>query len=266
MSEKINQTENQQIKKERFEFVFTVNGNIICQRYFRINGFKNKSLGSKELTDSFNYCVGLIQRDLEKKSNAFLWHTSPQIFENKEEMLSHNYKEFFGDNTTYIILRDSDDVYFWNGSDIEPYNGYFNKSEYVGGNQSDTPCVLKLSFLDNGREVISRVWDGNVYPRFVRTNIDLSNSKNKYDNPANFAPFEAALIKIMIEGQQDLIPQIVKELCVCCSYEDECDYTTSVQYGDVDYSTNMRDSYYKYVSSIEQKLRKKTEKYMRTLY
>lgn len=266
MSEKINQTENQQIKKERFEFVFTVNGNIICQRYFRINGFKNKSLGSKELTDSFNYCVGLIQKDLEKKSNAFLWYTSPQIFDNKEEMLAHGYKEFMGNDTTYIILRDSDDVYFWNGSAIEPYNGYFNKSEYVGGVQSDTPCVLKLTFLDNGREVISRCWDGNIYPRFVRTNIDLSNSKNKYESGPNFAPFESALIKIITNGQPDLIPQIVKELCVCCSYEDDSDYTTSVKYGDVKYGTNSRDDWYKYVSSMEQKLRKKTDKYMRTLY
>ena len=70
----------------------------------------------------------------------------------------------------------------------------------------------------------------------------------------------------MTEGQADLIPQIVKELCVCCSYEDDSDYTTSVQYGDVVYSTNPRDDWYKYVFSTEQKLRKKTDKYMRTLY
>ena len=266
MSEKSSiQTENQQVKKERFEFVFTVNGNIICQRYFRINGFKNKSLGSEELTDSFNHCVRLIQDDLTKKSKIFLWYTAPQVFDNKEQMLDSKWK-FVANRPTYIVLRDSDDTYIWNGKDIELYDGYFNKSEYVGGITNDVPCVLKLAFLDNGREVISRCWDGNVYPRFVRTNIDLSNSKNKYESGPNFAPFESALIKIMIEGQSDLIPQIVKELCVCCSYEDDRDYTTSVTYGDREYNLNVKGDWYKYVSMMEQKLRKKTEKYNRTLY
>ena len=265
MSEKTIQVENQQIKKERFEFVFTVNGNIICQRYFRINGFKGRSLGSQELTDTFNHCVRLIQNDLTKKSNAFLWFTAPQVFDNKEEMMNHKWL-FKLNEPTYIVLRDSDETYLWNGHDIDLYNGYFNKSDYVGGVTTDAPCVLKLTFLDNGREVISRSWDGNIYPRFVRTNIDLSNSKNKYESGPNFAPFESALIKIMTEGQPDLIPQIVKELCICCSYEDDRDYTTTAQYGDREYSLNMRDDWNKYVSSMEQKLRKKTEKYMKTLY
>lgn len=265
MAEKNNQTENQQIKKERFEFIFTVNGNIICQRYFRINGFKARSLGSEELTDAFNRCVNLIQNDLTQKSKIFLWYTAPQVFENKEEMENSIWKFKLG-TPNYIVLRDSDETYVWNGREVELYNGYFNKSDYVGGITNDVPCVLKLAFLDNGREVISKCWDGNVYPRFVRTNIDLSNSKNKYETGPNFAPFEAALVKIMTEGQSDLIPQIVKELCVCCSYEDDRDYTTKVTYGDKVYSLNLRDDWNKYVSAMEQRLRKKTEKYMRTLY
>ena len=35
--------------KERFSFELTVNDNIICQRYFRIHGFKQQSLYSEEL-------------------------------------------------------------------------------------------------------------------------------------------------------------------------------------------------------------------------
>lgn len=266
MLEKNNQTENQQqVKKERFEFVFTVNGNIICQRYFRINGFKIKSLNSEELTETFRECVALIKNDLTKKSNIFLWYTSPQVFDDEEEMFNSQWK-LNKNEQTFIVLRNSDDTYLWNGSAINHYEGYFNKSEYVGGINNDTPCILKLAFLDNGREVISETWDGNVYPRFVRTNIDLSNSKNKYDNGSNFSPFESALIKIMIEGQPDLIPQIVKELCVCCSYEDDNDYTTKINYGDKTYNLNTREDWYRYTYSMEQKLRKKTEKYMKTLY
>lgn len=264
MTEETIQTEKQAIKKERFEFVFTVNGNIICQRYFRINGFKQKSLSSKELTDTFNYCVDLIKNDLIRKSNVFLWHTAPQVYNNKEEM--DNARHDWLEVPTYVILRDSDEVYLWNGKEMELYNGYFNKTDYIPDTANETPCVLKLTFMDYGREVISKCWDGNVYPRFVRTNIDLSNSKNKYESGANFSPFESALIKLMIDGQPDLIPQIVKELCICCSYENDSDYTTSVKYGDKTYSLNPQEDWWRYVNSLEARLRKKTEKYQNTLY
>ena len=32
--------------KERFQFMLSINDNIICQRYFRINGFNAESLES----------------------------------------------------------------------------------------------------------------------------------------------------------------------------------------------------------------------------
>ena len=264
MTEKSIQTENQTIKKERFEFVFTVNGNIICQRYFRINGFKKRSLGSKELTDTFNYCVKLIQNDLTRKSNVFLWYTAPQIYNNKEEMLSADHSKL--EIPSYVILRDSEEVFVWGGNEMEPYTGYFNRADYIPDPTNETPCVLKLTFTDYGHEVISKTWDGNIYPRFVRTNIDLSNSKNKYESGVNFSPFESALIKLMIDGQPDLIPQIVKELCICCSYENESDYTTNVSYGDKTYSLNIQEDWERRTAALEARLRKKTEKYLKTLY
>lgn len=261
MAENNNQTENQ-IKKERFEFVFTVNGNIICQRYFRINGFKKKSLCSEELVEAFDRCVTLIKNDLSNKSRVFLWYTAPRVYNNKEEMDN----SYYGDLPvpSYIILRDSDDMFVWDGEKAKPYNGYFNKSDYIEGISDDAPCTLKLAFLDSGKEVISEVWDGNVYPRFVRTNIDLSNSKNKYEYGENYAPFEATLINAMIAGQRDLIPQIVKELCVCCSRDNN--YTTKVTYGDKEYNLNLDEEWNNYVSQLGSKLKKKTEKYLKTLY
>ena len=98
----------------------------------------------------------------------------------------------------------------------------------------------------------------------MRTNIDLSNSKNKYEYGENYAPFEATLINAMIAGQRDLIPQIVKELCVCCSRDNN--YTTKVTYGDKEYNLNLDEEWNNYVSQLGSKLKKKTEKYLKTLY
>ena len=43
MTEKTIQEVNSEQMKERFQFKLTINDNIVCQRYFRINGFKSES-------------------------------------------------------------------------------------------------------------------------------------------------------------------------------------------------------------------------------
>ena len=211
--------------------------------------------------------MNLIKNDLARKSKIFQWNTSPQVFDNKEQMDEWVARPRWKlEVPSYAILRDSEETYVWNGTTMEPYEGYFNRGEYLSSGEPDSPCVLKLAFLDSGREVVSEQWDGNIYPRFVRTNIDLSNLKNKYEGNGIFAPFESALVKLMIEGQPDLIPQIVKELCVCCSYEDERDYTTTLNYGDRKYNLDTYGEWRKYTNGWESKLRKKTDEYFKNLY
>lgn len=260
--QQVNENQSYQ-KRERFEFILTVNDNIVCQRYFRINNFKWRSLTSNELFETFEHCVKLIKNDLKRKSNVFLWNTAPFVFKNKEEMLEHAYRV---PSAAYVILQDTDTAYTWTGSKLEPYEGYYNKADYLK-TENDTPCVLKFAFLDSGKEILSTIWDGNIYPRFVRTNIDLSNSKNKYDgNGTIFAPFECALIRMMTDGQPDLIPQIVKEFCICCSYENDSDYTSKVTYGDKTYNLNLYQEWTRYVEKAEKKCQKKTIEYFKNLY
>ena len=52
--------------KERFEFVLTTGGNIICQRYFRIGNFNPISLKSNELMDTIRGCAEMIDNDLKE--------------------------------------------------------------------------------------------------------------------------------------------------------------------------------------------------------
>ena len=250
-----------QFEKYPYSFELRINDNIVCQRYFKINGFREASLESKELTDTLRYCAQLIKDDLRSKSNLYYEYTAPQIFKDEAQMREWEWwnarrymsleditKEL-GDDTiferkytftiepcSYVILEDEDKTFFWNGSEMEPYNKYFDRNEYLPAtlrNAYDTPCTLKLAFLVNDVEICSTIWDGNVYPRFIRTNIDLSNSKNKYKTGDKFSPFEAAMVDIMHEQHKDLIPVIVREFCLTCSDDDA--FTTNLTYGNTKY-------------------------------
>ena len=226
---------SQDIRRERFEFVLKINDFIVCQRFFKINRLRNNALSSLELTDSLNYCVQLIQNDLRSKSNLYNWYTAPQIFENRDEFDSwiRNNKL---DIPYFVILRDSKEVFVWNGEDLTLYEKRFNVGDYVSneGDVEETQNTLKFEFLDDGKLLYSRIWDANVYPRFIRNNIDLSNSKNKYD--AEMKPFESFLVKLLIKDKSDLVSQIINEICDVCSLEGNR-YTTKMKYGNTLYKT-----------------------------
>lgn len=226
-------------RKERFEFVFSVNGNIICQRYFRINGFNERSLGSVQLTEALWDCQRAINKDLIEKSKIYLELTSPQIFKNRAEMEKWVKNPTFKiDAPSYVILREEDDVFVWNGTDMVPYNKIFNRWDYLG-EKNDVVSVLKLAFLDNGVEVRSISWDGNVYPRFVRTNIDISNSANKYETEGNFSPYEAAIVNEFIKDRESLIPYIMRTLTSACVGWENRKYFSRVKYGEKEYDLNL---------------------------
>jgi hypothetical protein len=292
MAEKTIQETNSDQMKERFSFVLTVNGNIVCKRYFRINGFKNESESSVNLCGhhfekvgdaentaiytsiqgALEHCVDLIHKDLVYKSNVYLWNSAPQVFDSVEQMNALIYKPTFRPQVaSYVVLRDCDDVYVWTGEGlelynragkpVEPYTNIFNTSDYIGGIENDAQNQLKFAFYDNGQEICSKVWDANVYPRFVRNNIDLSNTKNKYKQNDQFSIVEATLVDLMIKDRQDLIPLIVRELCSACSLSDKNDYVTTLN----GYNLNYNQTNSRRYSAIERKLRKKTEEYLKTV-
>ena len=226
-------------RKERFEFVFSVNGNIICQRYFRINGINERAIGSVQLTDALWDCQRDIHKDLVEKSKIYLELTAPQVFNDREEMEKWvRERPFKLDVPTYVVLRNEDATFIWTGEEMKPYNKQFNRWDYFG-EKNDSVCVLKLAFIDDGREVRSISWDGNIYPRFVRTNIDISNSKNKYENEDNFSPYEAAIVNRFIEGREDLIPRIMRTLTFACAGKENRKYFSKVKYGNKEYDLDI---------------------------
>ena len=199
--------------KERFEFVLTSNGNVVCQRYFRIHGFKHESESSLQLTGhgwetdkdgnkmyfegALERCARMIHEDLAYKSRMYLWYSAPQTFQNEAEFEKWIAAQPFSIKVpSFVVMRENENVYVWDGENgqpymldgkpCEPFEARFNRNDYFE-NDDEQPVKLKLSFLDNGREVCSTEWSANIYPKFVRNNIDLSNSKNKYKNPEQFS-------------------------------------------------------------------------------
>ena len=250
------------IKKERFEFKLTVNDNIICQRYFRINGFRRESYGSMELIYAIDKCVELINNDLRDKTIMFYNYTAPMVFKTVIEMEDWCKRPSSRtENPVFMLCKETDTVKVFNNGVINDYNKPFNKMDYLNDKTTDNPCVLKFSMLDFGREVCSKIWDGNVYPRFIRSNIDLSNSRNKYKFSDVFAPMECFMIDRFNETHTDLIPQLVRELCNACSLDEEENYTTTMSFGSRTYNLDTNRADWKYIKSLELKYKKKTDKY-----
>lgn len=243
---------------DRFEFVLKVNGNIACQRYFRINGYNERAANSAQLAETIEYCVDLINKDLRDKTNIYNYLTAPQVFKDEAEM-----NRFFeaGKNLppmSFVVVEDGEKVYSWDGEKLNPYEKPFNISDYIGNeDDKNNECNLQFSFLDNGRIVRSVTWSAAANPRFVRANIDLSNSKNRFD-PVN-SPVEYFIMREFIAAKKDIIPEIIKSICVTCS---TTGYEDSVKYGDKKYSFNTRKVWEDYVRGFEKAVSKKTRNHI----
>lgn len=239
MAENIANTTTEQAPEERFAFVLSVNGNIVCHRNFAINNFQEKSLGSVHLTDAVKACVDLIDKDLREKTDIYNYLTAPQVFKDRAEMDKWVKEQpFHLDNPAFVVLRDCEDVFVWDGTTMNPYNKPFNRSDYVGGG-NEAPCILKFAFLDNGEEIRSFQWDGSKYPKFVRMNIDLLNSKNKYEAEGVYAPYEAYIINQFNKDRRDLTFAIKWRLSYACSGE-TVRYFSRIHYGDTEYDLNQK--------------------------
>lgn len=258
-------------EKERFAVELTINDNIICQRYFKIPNFKDKALHSSELVDTIRESVHLIQEELKDKTRLYLDYTAPQIFADTTEMEQYldlvrkGYRIL--EVPSLIMLRNEEKNFVWNGENAEVYEKYINRNDYIKDENVELPpCVLKFTFSVDKRPVCSIVWDGNDYPRFIRTNIDLTNSKNKYRGEGQFSPFEAAMVDVLNKNRKDLIVVILNKVIEVCSYDNVDNYTTMEDYGEVTYNLNPRAKWRETVSSMKEKYAELTDEYFKTLY
>lgn len=217
--------------KERFEFVLTTGGNIICQRYFRINNFNPKSLNSYELTSAIRHCAAVIDDDLKDKTAIYLQRFAPKSFETVEEMNAFvadeaNRKRFsVGEGLVVRGNKETDYVYTAKG-EVKPLGAKFDDGELTENVVDANKATYRFAFKVDGREACTVEWDG-YYPKFVRDKIDLSNKRGKFDeSEIDRLSFEQYLLYKMVEGRGDLVYGLIKSICYACSYQNGADYTT----------------------------------------
>lgn len=257
--------------KERFQFVLSVNDNIICQRFFRINGFNEDSLYSLELKEAIDEITiglistipltgvdlsltgmdrGLINSDLVSKSRVYLWYTNNKMplkltgFENPYE-------------ATYAEYENAE-------ADME---------EWVGKIQNPWEVTFKFSFLVDEREVCTRIWDGSSYPKYVRDSVDITNKKSSYENEdPNRLSFSVNLIRHMTIDKSDLVYSIIEKLCdvLSSTYTKQYYYTKVLNYTNGSKSKKGKKTYHlnskQYINSLEKLYANKTKQYMDSLY
>lgn len=248
-----------------------INENIICQRYFRIHGVTNAALESEEFKSVMDEVVGMIQQDLVSKSRIYDWYTSnlpikmTGFVKDGSGLSDLDYKS--------VIMGDKDTVCeFENGETLEKtfmtYPEGMTDSYQDLNRPADGEFVFKFSFLDNNHVKYERIWDGNVYHKFVRNGVDLSNSDYLYrDKDPLSLYFNIAIIRYMTIDKTDLNYHIIKRICnvLSNSGEDgEYEYTNVGQYGNKKYEYSTRNT--AAIRSWEKAVKKKTDEYFSTLF
>lgn len=227
--------------KERFQFILWANDNIVCQRYFKVNGYNNESLKSLEFKETMDRIVGLIQKDLVSKSRVFMWYTREEPI--KLTGFANNLDNV--EDTDVVLLTHPQyegSVQLSNGEIVN--KTHFTYPEELEDTYTDNEklpeyeVTFKFQMLVDEKPVYESIWDGTVYPKYVRNGVDLSNSDSSYrDREPSSLHFSFAIIRHMTYGKIDLIYHIIRQICDVMSYrfEESDRYTKRVTYGDKRY-------------------------------
>lgn len=172
---------------------------------------------------------------------------------------SMNTEEFKSTVDDIVRLVDNDlksksRVYTWHFYNPMPEQ---HSSEFSDPLLKPWECTFKLVISDNHRDVISKIWDGYAYPKFVRDKVDLTNKNVRivtrdgnvqtYDKDSFFKgkdgklSIELETIKGMILDKPDELYQITRMICDTCGAKDyaskkDAIFTTSGVYRNVDYA------------------------------
>lgn len=292
--------------KSKFQFLIWVNDNVICQRYFKINGFNEESVYTEEFSNCMNGIVESIQKDLESKSRIFMWYTNTKEPMKLQGFIRNDEVEKYG-REFLSILTDSSIR-----GKIEAPDGKIYTKEYINYNENvtndygelerpnDGEFIFKFSFLIDDNTVFEKIWDGNVYPKFVRNGVDLTNNYAQYNNKdTSSLSFSAAIIRYMQNGKTNLISDFIRRICetLSNSFREKYSYTKQMKYNNNEVIDNDRRkaaiAYYgvikpvvtghtdikaenkkynflssieDYKQSLEKSVRKKTQDYFNNIY
>lgn len=224
---------NNDAYKERFQFIVYSNDNIICQRYFRINGFNSDSIGSVELCQTLEECVQMIKEDLEYKSFVY------QTIVNDEPVKLTGFLEDPATISDLCHLTSSmidGEIVLSDGREIEKtYLQYDSRADDVYGDSEQLnpwDVTFKFEFRVDDRTVYERIWDGTVYPKHIRNSVDLSNSgANMNPSSIQLNSIDGVLQYVKI-GRPNLVYLIIKKIVGIMSggYDNPEKYTNTITF------------------------------------
>lgn len=236
--------------KERFQFLLEINDFTICQRYFKVNDFINGSINTIEFTNTMDNIVEMIKADLERKSRIYQWCTA-----NLPLKLTGFRNDFEGE-PEYITFPDkpSDDQQE-QVEDLKPYD-----------------VVFTLTFLIDEKPVYVRVWDGTVYPKYVRNSVDLLNYTPNNSDVLSMS-FKEMLRYRMTVGEPDLTYKMIKMVYDTISGKpSEKTFTTVAKYRNVENGKVTKEVSYKttgfnksYIDGWRECTKKKTDEYFKSI-
>ena len=215
--------------KEPYEFRLLIGDSIICQRYFKINNFNSASLNSVELLNVVRYCANMIDEDLKSKSRIYSHHMSPLIFDDEEQMrtwfANPNNSSKVPEYESIVLRGENSDEFSWIEGELVKCDKKINDGTFTNPLEDKDYYTYEFAFYVNGKKIISKIFDG-VYPYYIRRNIDLSNTRGKFEGEdTTRLSFESYILNRLVYDRQDLIKKIVKELCYVCSVSDNNFYT-----------------------------------------
>jgi hypothetical protein len=192
--------------KFAYDFTLKINSNIICQRYFNINNFNDKSLGSIQLKFAIDEIVNIIDEDLKSKSRVYLYSTC-STFAREEDLR----KQQEVGKYKYEVWLEMED-------------------EFKGKSDDKTENILSFKFSVNKNPIIEKIWSADYYPSFIRKNIDLtSNTQFKGNSDDKTSKYEYTILKYINNGREELVPIIISILRDACSLSNS-EYKTISNY------------------------------------
>lgn len=275
---------------DRFKFIFSVNDNIICERFFKITGFDYDAINSERMKSLFvgegdmqyGTVISKIINDLKSKSRVWSWYTTETPvkmtgFEGDwKETDDSIFKSFVpkDDKATYLVYPYSvgaENEEQENGEsgaeNLKPFDVTFKFSFQIAQNSSINKDGRTV-FCDY-MPVYEVIWDGSVYPKFVRNSVDLTNSFGHKVKDINTMNFIQSLTYRMTCDKCDLVYHIIKEICDAATFEDEEPLsvqrkqrvTSYLKYGNKKYPMSNFDK--EYIDGWRKAVEKKTNDYYR---
>ena len=205
--------------KNKFQFLIWVNDNVICQRYFKINGFNEDLVYSQKFNDCMNGIVRSIQSDLESKSRIFMWYTDTTEPLKMTGFMTDDEIEKYGSDFCSVMFNNNirGKIQAPDGKIFDKEYVFYKKTEEEEIVETEKPadgeCIFKFSFLIDDKVVFEKIWDGNVYPKFVRNGVDLTNYYSSSNFDISSLNFGAALVRHMQLGKINLISDFIRRIC-----------------------------------------------------